>query len=80
MNYVIIFNIIILLLLLFVHLNACAGTVDVARPGSAAGVSRQDRPSSAMSTRQRPMSASLKRPSSAMGQRPDSAGGMCYSV
>lgn len=53
---------------------------DVARPGSAAGVSRQDRPSSAMSTRQRPMSASRKRPSSAMGQRPDSAGGSAEPI
>ncbi|KAJ7360064.1 Leucine-rich repeat-containing protein 56 [Desmophyllum pertusum] len=48
---------------------------DVARPGSAAGVSRQERPSSAMSTRQRPASASRQRPASAMGQRPGSAGG-----
>lgn len=48
---------------------------DLVRPGSAAGTSRQNRPSSAMSTRQRPMSASRQRPSSAMGQRPGSAGG-----
>lgn len=48
---------------------------EVTRPGSAAGVSRQERPSSAMSTRQRPASASRKRPSTAMGQRPGSAGG-----
>ncbi|KAL9956013.1 hypothetical protein ACROYT_G037430 [Oculina patagonica] len=48
---------------------------DVARPGSAAGASRQERPSSAMSTRSRPMSASRQRPASAMGQRPGSAGG-----
>ena len=47
------------------------------RPGSAAGVARQDRPSSAMS-RQRPVSASRKRPASAMGQRPSSAGGLSY--
>jgi len=54
--------------------------VDVTRPGSAAGSARQERPSSAMSTRQRPMSASRKRPASAMGQRPGSAGGSSEPV
>lgn len=48
---------------------------DMVRPGSAAGASRQERPSSAMSTRSRPMSASRQRPASAMGPRPGSAGG-----
>ncbi|XP_073246688.1 leucine-rich repeat-containing protein 56-like [Porites lutea] len=48
---------------------------DVVRPGSASSVSRQERPSSAMSKRQRPVTASGKRPSSARGQRPGSAGG-----
>ena len=50
------------------------------RPGSASSVSRQERPSSALSKRQRPVTASGKRPSSARGQRPGSAGGMCHST
>ena len=50
------------------------------RPGSASSVSRQERPSSAMSKRQRPVTASGKRPSSARGQRPGSAGGRCDST
>ncbi|XP_068673337.1 leucine-rich repeat-containing protein 56-like [Montipora foliosa] len=49
--------------------------VESMRPGSAAGSARHERPSSAMSTRQRPTSASRMRPSSALGQRPGSAGG-----
>lgn len=45
------------------------------QPGSAVSAARYERPSSAMSTRQRPTSASRMRPSSSSGQRPGSAAG-----
>ncbi|XP_074638081.1 leucine-rich repeat-containing protein 56-like [Acropora palmata] len=52
-----------------------AGAVDAMQPGSAVSAARYERPSSAMSTRQRPTSASRMRPSSSSGQRPGSAAG-----
>ncbi|XP_067043265.1 leucine-rich repeat-containing protein 56-like [Acropora muricata] len=52
-----------------------AGAVDAMQPGSAVTAARYERPSSAMSTRQRPTSASRMRPSSSSGQRPGSAAG-----